>query len=118
MTQGSLSSKLPEPDRQDCLFPMAAIAYFGPDDQTATKVVVAIVNEDRSIQKSKKWLVEDPDIRYNEPVNQKIAHFIGENDACRAVIAEGILGCPHEAGIDYPAGEECPYCPFWSEKES
>jgi hypothetical protein len=118
MAQDSLSSKMPDRASKDCEFPMAAVAYFGPDDQTATKVVAAIINEDRSILKSEKWLIADEDIRYNEPINQEIANFIGKFDVCRAVIAEGILGCPHEPGIDYPAGEDCPYCPFWSEKET
>ena len=25
-----------------------------------------------------------------------------------------VLGCPHQEGIDYPEGQECPQCPFWT----
>ncbi|HEY2587148.1 MAG TPA: hypothetical protein VGI81_15480 [Tepidisphaeraceae bacterium] len=26
-------------------------------------------------------------------------------------------GCPHEEGIDFPLGQECPFCPFWHGKQ-
>jgi hypothetical protein len=26
-------------------------------------------------------------------------------------------GCPHEEGIDYPEGEPCPQCPFWTHRD-
>jgi hypothetical protein len=29
---------------------------------------------------------------------------------------EEINGCPHEEGQDYPLGEVCPACPFWSHR--
>lgn len=28
------------------------------------------------------------------------------------VLADWIIGCPHEEGIDYPEGKHCPQCPF------
>jgi hypothetical protein len=28
-----------------------------------------------------------------------------------------VIGCPHEEGIDFPEGQECPYCPFWRGKQ-
>lgn len=28
------------------------------------------------------------------------------------IMADRILGCPHEEGIDYPDGESCPECPY------
>ncbi len=30
------------------------------------------------------------------------------------VIADRIMGCPHEEGKDNPEGEVCPKCPFWA----
>jgi hypothetical protein len=32
-------------------------------------------------------------------------------------MADRIIGCPHEEGIDYPEGEECPLCPFWKGRD-
>lgn len=97
---------------------MAAIAYYGPDDQTATKAVVAIVDDAQTILDSTSWQVTSGDIRYDEAVSREIAAFIKSHGIEKAVIAEGILGCPHIPGEDYPKGEPCPYCPFWAEEES
>jgi len=32
-------------------------------------------------------------------------------------MTNGVIGCPHEEGIDYPLGEDCPFCPFWKGKQ-
>ena len=31
--------------------------------------------------------------------------------------AEIVVGCPHEEGIDFPLGGDCPLCPFWNGKQ-
>ena len=43
--------------------------------------------------------------------------FIREQGAESVVIADRIMGCPHEEGIDYPEGEKCPSCPFWAYRD-
>jgi hypothetical protein len=35
----------------------------------------------------------------------------------RVSLMNGIFGCPHEEGIDYPNGGVCPRCPFWAEHD-
>lgn len=97
--------------------PIAAIAYYGPDDQTATKVVVAIVDAQHNILEAQDWEVEAEDIRKNTDISHQISTFIGSREISRVVIAEKIVGCPHVPGIDYPAGEPCPFCPFWRDEE-
>jgi hypothetical protein len=99
-------------------YPLAAIAYYGPDDQTATRVVVAIVDASQAILDSSSWMIESGDIRFDEHTSRKIAAFVQGHDIEKVVIAEGILGCPHVPGQDYPLGESCPYCPFWAEEDS
>ena len=32
------------------------------------------------------------------------------------VMTDGIIGCPHQEGIDYQ-GEWCPVCEFWRERD-
>lgn len=32
-------------------------------------------------------------------------------------VTDDALGCPHEEGIDFPEGQECPYCPYWRGKQ-
>ena len=39
--------------------------------------------------------------------------FIKDHDVVSISMVDGIIGCPYEEGIDYPAGEPCPQCPFW-----
>jgi hypothetical protein len=33
------------------------------------------------------------------------------------LMTDGIIGCPHEEGIDYPEGEASPECPYWREMD-
>jgi hypothetical protein len=32
------------------------------------------------------------------------------------VMTDGIIGCPHEEGVDYQ-GPTCPHCPFWAGRD-
>ncbi len=96
-------------------YPIATIAYYGPDDQNATKVAVGIVpyeNADPRILK--RWINEDTDIRIDRITNEEIIKFIKENGAKSVVMADRIMGCPHEEGVDYPDGSKCPKCSFWA----
>ncbi len=54
------------------------------------------------------------DIRSDDQVFAEIAEFLCDGGARSVVMPEGLLGCPHEEGIDYPAGESCPPCPYWA----
>jgi hypothetical protein len=95
-------------------YPAATVAYYGPDDQRASKVVVAIVKaEDAEADPIRKWFSETGDVREDDDVGEEIFRFIEENAPKSVVIADGIMGCPHEEGVDYPEGEPCPRCAFW-----
>jgi hypothetical protein len=96
-------------------YPVATIAYYGPDDKNATKVAVGIVpSEDTEPEILKRWFNEEIDIRNDRNNHQEIIKFIKENGAKSVVMADRIMGCPHEEGVDYPAGSKCPKCPFWA----
>ena len=47
----------------------------------------------------------------------KILAFVEENGAKSVVLSDGIIGCPHEEGKDYPEGETCPECPYWANRD-
>jgi len=32
-------------------------------------------------------------------------------------MTDGIIGCPHQEGIDYPDGEVCQECTFWKGRD-
>jgi hypothetical protein len=97
--------------------PIAAVAYYGPDDQLATKAVVAIVDSQHTILESRDWNIDNADIRENQEISREISAFIAKRSVSRVVIAEKIVGCPHVPGTDYPAGEPCPFCPYWADQE-
>lgn len=95
-------------------FPIATIAYYGPDDQTATKVAVGIVDRKDEVTELKSWLVRAQDVRVDRAINDEILAFMKQHNAQRVAMAGRIIGCPHEEGIDYPEGMVCPQCPFWA----
>ncbi len=96
-------------------YPVATIAHYGPDDRTVTKIAVGIVEAEDAEPIMERWI--GPDVLTNPEIQLQIAGFIQAHGVQQVVTMEGVLGCPHEEGIDFPAGEECPYCPFWREKQ-
>ena len=99
-------------------FPIATIAYYGPDDQFASKMTVGILDSYENIIEMKRWFSEgDVDVRLDEAINQQILEFLQEYDVYRVAMVDRIIGCPHEEGIDYPEGENCPECPFWADRD-
>ena len=98
-------------------FPIGTIAYYGPDDETATKVAVGIVDSKEEVFALKSWLVRSVDVRIDRAINEEILSFLKHNNVKRVAMAGRIIGCPHEEGIDYPEGSTCPHCPFWKVKD-
>lgn len=97
-------------------YPIATIAYYGPDEDTATKVAVGIVDQSQEVIDLKRWLADGTEIRMDDTVNRQILDFVKRKRAKRVIMTDGIIGCPHEEGIDYPEGENCPECPYWADK--
>ena len=96
-------------------YPIATTAYYESDDKNATKVAVGIVTDENAEPTVlKRWFTEDTDISIDKMTNEEIIGFIKENGARSVVMADRIMGCPHEEGMDYPEGSKCPKCPFWA----
>ncbi|CAN7392538.1 hypothetical protein LJR245_002362 [Rhizobium leguminosarum] len=95
-------------------YPMGTIAYYGPDNSRASKAAVSIMPALHADPLDlRRWFAETGDLRTDETVIAEIAAFLRENEVKSVVMAEGIIGCPHEEGIDYPVGEACPECSYW-----
>jgi hypothetical protein len=103
--------------RRSRTYPLGTIAYYGPDDQRATKVVVGIVDKQNNLLAMEKWFSEQEDVRESATINQQIVDFLDRQHAESVAMPERIIGCPHEEGIDYPSGGSCPHCPFWKGKD-
>lgn len=95
-------------------YPIATVAFYGPDDRTATKVAVGIVrDEGADADPMRRWHRTELDIRRDDTITQEILAFIRQHRVATVTATEKILGCPHEEGVDYPEGSECPECTYW-----
>jgi tetratricopeptide (TPR) repeat protein len=96
-------------------YPMASIAFYGPDNRRANKVAVGIIHhEDDAPSEMNRWHIDKGDIRRDAAVIEAIFRLVQRREVRSVAMTEEILGCPHEEGIDYPDGEDCPECPYWA----
>ena len=94
-------------------WPVATIAFYGPNLSQATKVAVGIVPfENEDVVAMRDWKVDHGDVRADSGIAQEILEFIEKQGALSVVMTDGIIGCPNQEGIDYE-GEWCPVCDFW-----
>ena len=99
-------------------YSVATIAFYGPSDERASKVVVAVIAaEGADADPLERWFSEENDLRNDPVIGERIHVFIVEHGAKSVVMTDRIIGCPHEEGIDYPDGEACPQCPFWAHRD-
>jgi hypothetical protein len=99
-------------------YPIATVAFYGQTAELATKVVVAIVcDEGREPDPLERWFSEDTDVRDNPDVGEKVLAFLKEHAAKSVIVTDGLIGCPHEEGIDYREGKSCPLCPYWAGRD-
>jgi hypothetical protein len=94
-------------------WPVATIAFYGPDLSRASKVAVGIVRtEGGQAEDMRTWVSEDTDVRRDPVIGQAVIDFIDHHDVRTVAMGERIIGCPHQEGIDYQ-GDWCPVCDFW-----
>ena len=94
-------------------WPVATVAFYGPSLSQATKVVVSIVpSENAEPQELRDWKLVVGDVRSDPAIAEEILAFIELHGVLSIVMTDGIIGCPHQEGIDYE-GEWCPVCEFW-----
>jgi hypothetical protein len=101
-------------------YPAATIALYGPTDKLATKIAVAIFSgPDREADILERWFSRtgDVDIRRDKEIERQIVNFVRSHHVQSVVLTDGVLGCPHEEGVDYTEGTSCPQCPFWSAQD-
>ena len=99
-------------------FRTGTIAYYSPDDKTVTKIIVGItVGAGKNLIDTKKWSSESKDIKNDSQILGEISAYLNLSKADSDARIERVLGCPHEAGIDYPDGTTCQACPFWANKD-
>jgi hypothetical protein len=101
-------------------YPVVTIAFYGPDDARASKLVISIVpsdNPDDELIEQKKWFSDSADLRHDGKLAREALDLIAKHGAKSVAMPATIIGCPHEEGTDYPEGAACPHCPFWKDRD-
>jgi len=97
-------------------YPAATVAFYGPDNQRASKVAVGIVEAEGAAPVMGRWFAEESDARTDPAIAASVLRFVQDHGVKSVIATDGIIGCPHEEGIDYPDGQVCPQCPFWAHR--
>src|SRR2546422_10618261 len=83
-------------------YPVATVAFYGPDDRRATKVAVGVVAaEGAEPSILERWFSTESDVRTDPAIGLEILNFIEGQEVKSVVMADRIIGCPHEEGTDY-----------------
>ena len=100
-------------------FPIATAAFYGPDDKLATKVVVSVfLREGNEPDFLEPWYSKNNiDVRQDLDIGEQILGFLRPHAPRSTVVTDGIIGCPHQEGVDYPEGTSCPQCPYWAGRD-
>jgi hypothetical protein len=96
---------------ENSIFPLATITYRGPSPEKATKIIVGILKSKETEPIVKEWMGED--IAEDVVSAREITLFIKKHEVARVLTSEWVLSCPHEEGVDFPQGEDCPHCLDW-----
>ena len=97
-------------------YPLGVITCHGFDGWKTTKVTATVLstpNDD--VGKARSWM--GTNVLENPKTQREIGEFFAIHGAKSVSMSYGNVGCPHEEGLDYPAGEDCPFCPFWEGKQ-
>ena len=99
-------------------YPVATVSCYGPDNTIATKVAVGIIQTEGAEPSAlERWTSETIDVRHDPQIIELILDFVSANRAKSVISPSRIIGCPHEQGIDYPEGQNCPKCQYWAGRD-
>lgn len=99
--------------------PLGTLNFLGPNEALATKAVGAVFQPPQVEPVAvEEWVSTGADVRFDPVLVARIAAFFKQHGATQVGMGEKVVGCPHEAGVDYPLGETCPLCPYWKNRPS
>jgi hypothetical protein len=94
---------------------IGTVAYYGPDDKVTTKIATAVIRHEEAEPVLKRWV--GTDVTTSPEVQKELQESFQEHGVRSVALSEGNMGCPPEEGEDFPAGEDCPFCPLWKGKQ-
>jgi hypothetical protein len=80
-----------------------------------TKIAAAVILREDGLPIMERWTSSN--VATDPKVAEQIKQFFAKRGVKNVVVTDGIIGCPHEEGDDFPVGQECPFCPFWEGKQ-
>lgn len=96
-------------------YPLGVLVAFGPDAERATKYMATLIpSPDAAPTKVERWYIANGDIRDDANIAEEVEEFFTAVKAAGRSVPEGIKGCPHDEGIDYPLGGICRECKYWA----
>jgi hypothetical protein len=95
--------------------PLGVLARYGPDDKTTTKIAAAVFLHEGAEPIMRRWVASD--VTTNPKVRKELQAFFARHGVKSVAVTEENMGCPPEEGLDFPHGEDCPFCPFWKGKQ-
>ncbi len=99
-------------------FPVGTITFYGPDNRRASKVAAAVITAPQAEPSElRRWYSETGDVRADDTIIAEVDTFFREHGVRSVAMVDGIIGCPHEEGIDYPEGARCPKCSYWAGRD-
>jgi len=77
-------------------YPIATIAFYGPNDKLATKVAVSIIpTENHEPDLLERWFSDSGlDVRHDPAIGEQVVAFLKTHAVRSTVVADGIIGCP------------------------
>ena len=96
-------------------FPIGTVALYGPNDKVTTKIAAGVIVADAAEAIIERWV--GTGVQENPKVQQEVKEFFARHGVKSVVVSDGNMGCPHEEGDDFPAGGDCPFCPYWKGKQ-
>ena len=79
------------------------VAYYGPNDQRAGKLVAGIIErKGEQPVAMQKWFSDTIDVREDLQIPEELGTFLEGAGVRTVVMADGIIGCPHERGRRRP----------------
>ena len=106
----------PDPTDEEVRYPVGLVTNYGPNHTMTSMVVAAILLSEDSKPLKKKWIGSK--VWTNHRVGNQIGEFFESHDVQTVISVGGNIGCLHEEGVDYPSGEECPFCHFWTGRQN
>ena len=98
-------------------YPIATIAFYGPNSDFASKVVISVFHAEGADPVLERFFCEESDVRFDDTIGNQVLALIRLHAVQSVVMVDRIIGCPHEEGVDYAEGSSCSQCQFWAGRD-